>query len=405
MGLELGKVMNAHARTDLWNRINDNMRRSAGVSGSYYGLIPAPQSQAEFKCLDMILALEGWPSNWKSRISTKVFDNATAHPVEGTDTTIFMYRGYQINVHAVHTTTKLRRAQTCLGYNGITGLMQILGESLGIQYDMNNFKLLTGIPGKETFDLPYQQYNEYRLIGVSADFVLYHVYNDSDVFKAIYTSSYFDRRVFLDLESKPDYEERVAKNPTIKAFVEFLKANKHLGGEVKFNHESFFAREAFTNSFKAFYPAVYVQYEQAARKKKLMELTEAKFSVEKMATVTGLEGEELKKLMDLFAQDCFRNEEEFNYFILTSLPETINARILALKAKQEEGTKAMELEVKLKEKKVEAKPKAARKTKAQRATEAIEPIRDRAFKNFDDAMNEARQNRGWPFPGAPIPSA
>lgn len=389
LGKEPGKAMNLSMRTDIWSRINTNFRRSAGISPSYYSLVPTINNRSLFNDMDIVIATEGFSSNWKSTLSQRVFSGEEIHAIQGTNTFVVRFLNHQINIHVVKTQNDLRRALAYLGNQGLMGLVEILGESLGIKYDMNNFKLLTGVPSQEHLDIPYSQYLEYRLTGVSPDFVVYHLYSDHDIFKAVYMSQFFNRQVFLDLESKPDYAERVAKNPQIKAFVDYLKGNPRLQGETKFDPNNARQISEFTNIFKAYAGRTFNQYEVLKRKSNLDEMVGLKFTSEKMAAVTGLEGDKLKRLMDVFAQEGFSGEADFNMFIITSLPETINARILTLKEKlfkDGEEVKAPELEVKPKKTakaKAPAKAKAEPKAKVSKAKvkKAIERVTEEASDN------------------------
>lgn len=333
LGREAGKSFTRATKDDLYQRISDNLRRGAGISTSYYSLVPVPLNRLRFNDLDIIVAKEGLPSNWMTRLRDKVFDGGFHAPIPGTNTVVFEYRGYQINVHAVDNASELRRAILYLGQHGLMGLAQIVGESLGIEYDMNSFKLKTGVPTTPTLEIQYSQYNEYRILGMSPDFIVHHIYTNEDIYKAVFTGAFFNRKVFLDLEAQPDYAVRTAKNPILKSFVDYLKANPSLSGEVRFDPTSARDRIGFTQTFKSYSGQVFTQHEDLVRAHQLYELTQAKFSVEKMSAVTGLTGVHLKRVMDLFAQAGFKSEKAFNHFIITSLPESINAHILAVRDK------------------------------------------------------------------------
>lgn len=329
LGRSAGRRLTRGVYDDMVYQINDKLRRNQRLSSSQFYIIKPLLNRSSYGDIDIVISADAMGKDWEKKLLSNVFGSATFFAkVPGTDTTVFDYQKTQINVHLVK--GNVGYAANYLRNDGAGELITIMLDSVGLVYNIDGLYLKTGIPNSPLLEIMTDSSYKLRMTGVPQEALEFYMYTRDDLFKIIRRSPFFNRQVFLDLESDT---ERLAKSPILKEFIEHLKATPYTPTtETKFDPTLDESRKTMTLNFESYARGALDAYKQLVKANKVEELFTSKFSFEKVTEITGLSGETLVTFMNGFATS-FKTKEGFRNFILTSLPETFTNALLEYKTK------------------------------------------------------------------------
>lgn len=325
LGRPAGKRFIKSQFDDNAKQISDRLQRSLNISSSNYHVVRSSLSRNDFGDMDILVSkasLTNLGTNWQQKFLNSVFGENFYAKVPDTNTTVFEYKGFQINIHEWE--GSISQAAIFLQNEGQGTLMQIIAQSLGMEYNVNGLYLKTGIEEQPLINVNTDPVYVYRMLGVSSDSLNHYVYTFKDLFKVIAQSTYFNRAHFLSVESDT---ERLVKNPILADFIKFLKAVNLTPGERSYDTTLEAASKQMYLNFQSYAPNTIDLYKDLVKRSKIGLLAKDKFNAEKVAEVTELSGEVLAGFIDSFKK-TFSDPKKFEMFVITSLPETINKAML-----------------------------------------------------------------------------
>ncbi len=392
----------------LSGRIKNYLR----ISTSSYFFVKSTLARPSFGDMDVVIEKNALSANWRETFCKSVTAERYYADIPNTDTTVFEYQGYQLNVHLYE--GSLANASNFLRNEGCGELIDIMVKGVDMSFDINGLYMHTNIEERPLIKIAVDPSYCLRMTGVVSESLEYYGYTKHDIFKILTASAFFNRKVFLDLETDT---ERLAKSPILTEFIAYLKGNPTIRGEVSFDVTKPVSKHTMLLNFKNYAPKILEMYQELVRSNKLNILFDEKFNPEKVTALTGLEGERVIAFMTNFASK-FKTLKEFQSFVITSLPETLNKALLDYKAETvkpepevvpEPAVEVPKLVGKAKAKakavakKAKAEPKlsaedAAKKSPKPKAATRKVKISTSSGESFEIPVTPAMEAAAWPLP-------
>lgn len=361
------------------NTILDLIGRRMNINARYVYTVESWRGRDSYGDVDLIIDRSKLPDNWQEQFRVNVFGKGETWKVQGQETYVFVHGTNQVNIHVAEGNASY--IKTYLRYNGLSTLFSIILSIVDLEFnDKGLFLKFNGrSPASINIGAVSAVSNVLSLLEFSADNYEYSMYNERDAFTYLTGSPLFNREYFLAYANDAANSDTIAKNPIITRFVAYITHESYRDRLPAFDPESTRAK-TWVNTFKRMFPAVIQEYVELSNKEGFFQLVDKKYNAEIVSRITEETGEHLVSIFESFKK-VFKSEKEFNLFVVSSSPETIE---IALKKHQEalggkktgivvatpesvvetlpEAPKAPELKVKAKSKKkapeLKAVPKA-----------------------------------------------
>jgi hypothetical protein len=369
LGRAVGKRFSKDGYENIVSTLTDRIKRSLRWNTNQYGFVRSPHNRNSFGDVDLVISRASAVKGWQEKFRNHVFGADFCENIKGTDTWVFDYNGHQVNVHVYE--GNITHALVYLRNDGMGTLLSILANSLDMEFDIDGLRIKTGIPETPTLDIQCDIAYRTQMLGINRDSIDYYTHNEKDIFQLVLGSIYFNRKPFLDLENS----DLAASSPILTKFIAYLKAVPKYPNEQVFSPDTNADhKNHMVLNFENYAPRTIQVYSEMRKRSKILEMFEAKFNTEKVSEITGLTGGLLMEFMNSFARS-HRNADNFQKYILSSLPETITGALLAHKAatvtaEDMEAQKVIDAAEKVKADKAAAKALAAEEKAAAEAAAA-----------------------------------
>jgi hypothetical protein len=384
--------------------IRANLSRRSGIHTKYtQTVMPIPDGNMK-PSIDILVKREAWPTEWMNQIGRKGLMTEQYSKLPDADVYSFRWMDHVVNMHLVD---ELEAAGFYYRYHGISEIINEIIKPLdfsfgegGLSLNIEGFgpKLLSSNPSVIG-----------AMIGLDLSSYYHGVNNKRDIWIILARMSVYNKSTFAAIAAASPIS--ATERPLLAEFAAYSAASSDM---IMFDPNKYNGHN-WANNFRSQFPEIVGKIVSIKESTDFKNLVKTKFNETIVSEITGLSGENLNQLMKTYV-DSFKSENEFNTYVLSSLPDTVKTSLLDLKTKlYPDGIPTPASEQVEQDPVKEEKAKRVRKTKKAAGEKVKKVVEERPKKTLPkkkaaQAVEEAMDiltpipASDWPYPGHARPA-
>lgn len=327
LGRSQPRRMSQRDYSSIAERVASRVERYVSLGSSYFRIVPILTSRETFGDIDFVLDLSKASGNWAERMASRAFENCFYKQIGDSNTWVFEYAGYQINVH-VAPISNSHSVVEYLRFGGVGPLLEIMLEDLGLVVHKYFPAIPTGIKSKPFIEMDYDiHYALTILLGYSGEYFAYDIRNEQQLFQAIQTCRYFNRASYLAYANA--HPEKLIQVPMLKKFIDYLTSNTQSTRESCFIKESD-THKVWVNNFRKQYPNEVKKIVDIKEQESVSKLVHSKLNIDLVKTWTEITDDKVANEIMLKFINSFKDADNLKHHLITSMLPTIKSSILEL---------------------------------------------------------------------------